>query len=229
MMKIYDREGFPNPIRARIVVAAKDLEANIEWVSVDLIAAEHKQPAFLAKNPSGTVPVLELEDGTTISESTAITEYLDNLDGNPILTGRTPRERAVVLMMQHRAEAYVIEPVGIFFHYGTPGWGTELPKYKAPDWKARSEWARREADKAQDGMRYFNTILTDRPFVTGDQFMMPDITLFAGLYFAKAVDLIPDGLPALMAWQARVSELPEVKHRTGQDLLPADLARISGG
>jgi glutathione S-transferase len=144
-VKIYDRKGFPNPIRVRAVVAAKGLESQIEWVSVDLIAAEHKQPPFLAKNPSGVVPVLELDDGTFISESTAITEYLDNLDGNPNLTATTPLERAIVLMMQHRTEAYVIEPVGIFFHYGTPGWGTELPKYKAPNWKARGEWARREA------------------------------------------------------------------------------------
>ena len=52
-MKIYDREGFPTPIRVRAVVAAKGLESQIEWVSVDLIAAEHKQPPFLAKNPSG--------------------------------------------------------------------------------------------------------------------------------------------------------------------------------
>ena len=226
-MKIYDREGFPNPIRVRAVVAAKGLESQIEWASVDLIAAEHKQPPFLAKNPSGVVPVLELADGTFISESTAITEYLDNLDGNPILTGITPLERAIVLMMQHRTEAYVIEPVGIFFHYGTPGWGTELPKYKAPDWKARGEWARREAVKAQEGMRYFDKLLTERPFVTGEMFTMPDITLFAGLYFARAVNLIPEGLPALMAWHARVSELPAIKDRTGQNLLPEDLARIS--
>ena len=119
-MKIYDREGFPNPIRVRAVAAAKGLESQIEWVSVDLIAAEQKQPPFLAKNPSGVVPVLELDDGTFISELTAITEYLDNLDGNPILTGTTPLERAIVLMMQHRTEAYVIEPVGIFFITARP-------------------------------------------------------------------------------------------------------------
>ena len=225
-MKIYDRDGFPNPLRIRAVVAAKGLEREIEWVSVDLIGAEHKQPPFLAKNPSGTVPVLELDDGTCISESTAITVFLDHLDGRPILTGKTARERAIILMMQHRTEAYVIEPVGIFFHYGTPGWGTELPKYKAPEWKARGEWAHREADKAQEGMRYFNKILAGRPFVTGDTFTMPDITLFAGLYFAKAVDLIPTGLPALMEWHARVSELPAIKNRTGQNLLPEDIARI---
>jgi glutathione S-transferase len=227
MMKIYDRAGFPNPIRVRAVVAAKGLEPQVEWATVDLIAAEHKQPPFLARNPSGTVPVLELDDGTLITESTAITTYLDTLDGDPILTGRTPLERATILMMQHRTEAYVIEPVGIFFHFGTPGWGTELPKFKAPEWKARGEWACREADRAQEGMRYFDELLANRPFVGGEAFSMPDITLFAGLYFAKAVALIPGGLPSLTAWHERVSALPAIRDRSGQDLLPEDIARIT--
>lgn len=152
-MRIYDRAGFPNPIRIRVVVAAKNLESQIEWVSVDLIDAEHKQPEFLAKNPSGVVPVLELDGGIFISESTAITEYLDNIDANPILTGRTSLEKAIVHMMQRRAEAYVIDPVGIYFHYGTAGWGTKLPPYKAPDWPGRGDWARREAEKAKEGLK----------------------------------------------------------------------------
>ena len=93
-MKIYDRPGFPNPARIRIVLAEKDLDSRIEFVSVDLIGAEHKQKPFLAKNPSGVLPVLELDDGTFISESTAITEYLDNLDGKPHLTvARRARRR----------------------------------------------------------------------------------------------------------------------------------------
>ena len=227
-MKIYDRAGFPNPIRIRVVVAAKGLESQVEWVTVDLIDAEHKQTGFLAKNPSGVVPVLELDDGTFISESTAITEYLDNLDGNPILTGRTPLEKAVIHMMQRRTEAYVIDPVGVFFHYGTPGWGTKLPAYKAPEWEGRKEWARREAQKAQDGLRYFDKLLETRMFVTGEQFTMPDITLFAGMYFAEAVKLVPDGLPALREWHARVSQLPAVKNRSGQQFLAEDLSRIAG-
>src|ERR1700709_2082006 len=104
-MKMYERAGFPNPARVRIVLAEKAITSGIEFVSVDLIGAEHKQPAFLAKNPSGVLPVLELDDGTFISEATAITEYLDNLDGNPTLTGKTPREKAMIHMMQGRAEA----------------------------------------------------------------------------------------------------------------------------
>jgi glutathione S-transferase len=122
-MKIYDRPGFPNPSRIRIVLSEKKLDDQVEFVSVDLIGAEHKQAPFLAINPSGKIPVLELDDGTLISESTAITEYLDNLDGHPVLTGATPREKAVIHMMQNRAEAELMGAVDGYFHYATQGLG----------------------------------------------------------------------------------------------------------
>src|SRR5438067_163734 len=120
-MKIYDREGAPHPARIRIVIAEKRLEKQISFVSIDLISAEHKQGAFLAMNPIGKIPVLELDDGTVISESTAITEYLDNLDGDPTLTGRSPRQKAIIHMMQRRAEMMLIDAVDDYFHYATPG------------------------------------------------------------------------------------------------------------
>lgn len=103
---------------------------------------------------------------------------------------------------------------------------TKLPPYQALDWPARGEWARREAEKAKEGLKYFDKLLESRPFVTGDQFTMPDITLFAGIYFAQAVALMPAGLPALREWHHRVPGLPAVMNRTGQTRLPGDLARI---
>ena len=66
-MKLFDRTGFPNPARIRIVLAEKNLESRIEFASIDLIGAEHKQQEFLMKNPSGVLPVLQLDDGTYIS------------------------------------------------------------------------------------------------------------------------------------------------------------------
>eukprot|EP01034_Spumella_vulgaris_P015328 gene15328-19572_t len=125
-MKLHDRQGTPNAARIRVVLAAKGMKDDVEFVSVDLIAAEQKQPAFLAINPIGKTPLLELDDGLVISESTAITEYLDNLDGHPILTGRTPREKAIIHMMQRRVEMMVLEPVDDYFHYGTSGLGPAL-------------------------------------------------------------------------------------------------------
>jgi glutathione S-transferase len=226
-MRLFDRPGFPNPARIRIVLAEKGLEPRIEFVPVDLIGAEHKQPAFLEKNPSGVVPVLQLDDGTYVAECTAITEYLDNLDGDPKLTGRSPKEKAVIHMMQKRAESELIDPVGEYFHHATPGLGAALQAFKSPDWPGRREWGHRQGDRALDGMRYFERVLQGRPFVAGGTFSMADITVFAGLMFADAAGLaIPEGCSALAAWRARVAELPSVKHRSGQAFLPEDLRRL---
>jgi glutathione S-transferase len=225
-MKIYDRPGFPNPTRVRIVIAEKGLESKIEFVPVDLIAAEHKQPAFFAKNPSGVLPVLELDDGTFVSECTAITEYLDNLDGNPTLTGRTPREKALIHMMQRRAEAYVLDPLGVFFHHATPGLGAALQAFKSPEWEGRAEMGKREGNKASDGLKYFNEVLSRQPYLAGDVVSMADVTLLAGLAFAEALGAVPPDLIALKQWQERVAALPSVKNRSGQTFLPEDLKRM---
>ncbi|WP_413711777.1 glutathione S-transferase family protein [Rhizobium sp. Rhizsp82] len=226
-MKIYDRSGFPNPARIRIVLAEKGLDSQVEFVPVDLIGAEHKQEAFLAINPSGVIPVLELEDGTLISEATAITEYLDNLDGNPTLTGKSPKEKALVHMMQRRAEAFVLDPVGIYFHFGTSGLGPLLQAFKSPEWEGRKEWAERNRSTVEEGFRYFNKILGASDFLAGDNFSMADITLFAGLAFGDAAGVqVPADLGNLLAWRARVAELPSVKNRSGQAFLPEDAKRL---
>jgi glutathione S-transferase len=226
-MKIFDRAGFPNPARIRIVLAEKGLDSDIEFVPVDLIGAEHKQPAFLEKSPSGVVPVLQLDDGTYIAECTAITEFLDNLDGAPRLTGRTPKEKAVIHMMQRRAESELLDPVGEYFHHATPGLGAELQAYKSPEWAGRQEWGHRQRDKALAGMTYFDIVLQSYPFVAGDAFSMADITVFAGLMFADAAGVVvPGDHSALRAWRAKVAELPSVKNRSGQMFVADDLRRL---
>ncbi len=225
-MRIYDREGTPNAARIRIVLAEKGLDAKVEFVSVDLIAAEQKQDAFLAMNPIGKTPVLRLDDGLVLSESTAITEYLDNLDGNPTLTGRTPREKAVIHMMQRRVEMLVLEPIDDYFHYGTPGLGKALRPWRMPDWSGAKEWGERRGVQAVRGMPYFDALLERQPFVAGESFSMADITLFASLAFADGIGLpVAPELTALAAWRKRVGELPAVKNRSGQALRPEDIER----
>ena len=211
-MKIHDIPGFPNPLRIRIALAEKGLAEQVEFVKVDLPGAEHKQAAFLALNPTGTVPVLELDDGLYLSECTAITEYLDNLDGDPILTGRTPREKGVIHMMQKRAESELIDAIGDYFHHATPGLGAALQAYKSPDWAGRAEWGRQRGDRAIAGMRYFDKVLRDQPYVAGDAFSMADITVLEGLVFAGYANLaVPEDCTALIAWNARLQERPRVK------------------
>ncbi|MEJ0034482.1 MAG: glutathione S-transferase family protein [Gammaproteobacteria bacterium] len=225
-MKLHDRQGTPNAARIRIVLAEKGLDDQVEFVTVDLIAAAQKQPAFLQMNPIGKTPVLELDDGLFISESTAITEYLDNLDGNPTLTGKTPREKALIHMMQRRVEMMLLEPVDDYFHYGTPGLGKALRPWRMPDWAAAKEWGERRGAQAVANLPYLDEVLGERPFIAGETFSMADISLFAGLAFAAGAGLpIAPELTALAAWRERVSQLPAVKNRSGQTFLPEDIER----
>ncbi|WP_397453337.1 glutathione S-transferase family protein [Pseudomonas sp. NA-150] len=226
-MKIFDCPGAPNPARIRIVLAAKGLDSSVEFVKVDLIGAEHKRSEYLEKNPLGTLPALQLDDGTYLAECTAITEYLDNLDGNPILTGKTPKEKGVIHMMQKRAESELIDAVGIYFHHATPGLGDDLRPYKSPEWTDRSVWGNKQRDKALQGMKYFDQVLKSTPFVAGQQFSMADITVFAGLMFADVAGIeIPETCVTLKAWRATVAELPSVKNRSGQNFDAEDLRRL---
>ncbi|MBM0139203.1 glutathione S-transferase [Pseudomonas cannabina] len=206
-MKIYDWFNGPYPARVRIALAEKGLLSQIEFVSVNLWTGEHKKPEFLAINYSGTLPVLELDDGTLIAECTAITQYLDALDDNPVLTGRTPLEKGLIHMMTKRAEIEVLDAVSVYFHHATPGLGPQVELYQNPEWGGRMR------DKAVRGMHYFNDVLKSRSFVAGDAFSMADIALFGGMIFASLVELpVPDECEALREWHKRMQERPSVQN-----------------
>ena len=207
-MKIHDWHTGPYPARVRIALAEKGLQSRVTFVSVSLRKGEHKRPEFLAKNYSGTLPVLELDDGTFIAECTAITEYLDSLEGSPTLTGTTPLEKGVIHMMNRRAELEVLDAISIYFHHATPGLGPDVEIYQ------NAEWGLRQRDKALRGMRYFDEVLRQQPFVAGEAFSMADITLIGGLIFAELVKLpVPSECDALPAWYARMQERPSVRNR----------------
>lgn len=207
MMKIYDYKGFPNPARVRIALAEKGLMDRVTFVTVDVPAGAARQPDFLAINPTGTVPVLELEDGTRISECTAITEFLDHSAGEPTLTGKTAKERAVIGMMQRRAEAGLFDPVSTYFHHATPGLGPKLETHQ------NKEWGLSSRERALKTMRYLDGVLASQPFLAGESFTVADITAFTALGFADFAKLeIPADLSALAGWRARVAARATVAH-----------------
>ncbi|WP_369811671.1 glutathione S-transferase [Pseudomonas citrulli] len=205
-MKIYDWFNGPYPARVRIALAEKGLLPYVEFVSINLWAGEHKKPEFLAINYSGTLPVLELDDGTRLAECTAITQYLDGLDGAPTLTGKTPLEQGTIHMMTKRAELEFLDAVSTYFHHATPGLGPEVELYQ------NAEWGNRMRDKAIRGMRYFDNLLKDQPFVAGGAFSMADIAVLGGMIFASLVQLpVPEECAALRGWHARMQERPSVQ------------------
>ncbi len=207
-MRIHDWHTGPYPARVRIALAEKNLQSQVQFISVDLRKGEHKTPAFLAKNYSGTLPVLELEDGTLIAECTAITEYLDNLDGEPTLTGRTAREKGLIHMMSKRAELELLDAISVYFHHATPGLGPHVEIYQ------NAEWGFRQRDKAIRGMHYFDGILRGQPFVAGETFSMADITVIGGLIFADLLKVpVPAECEALRNWYAAMQARPSVRNR----------------
>ncbi|MFM0721087.1 glutathione S-transferase [Paraburkholderia strydomiana] len=216
-MKIYDFPSGPYPTRVRIALAEKNLQSRVQFVMVDLYKGEHKKPEFIAqKNYSGTLPVLELGDGTFVAECTAITEYLDALDGAPTLTGRTPLEKGLIHMMNKRAELELLDAISVYFHHSTPGLGPDVEIYQ------NAEWGFRQRDKALRGMHYFDDVLKRQPFVAGEAFSMADIAVIGGLIFASIVKLpVPSKYEALQAWYARMQERPSVKNQPAFSVLTA--------
>ncbi len=204
-MKIHDYKGFPNPARIRIALAEKNLLDHVDFIHVDVPNGEHRTPAFLARNPAGAVPVLELDDGTMISECTAITEYLDTIAGEPTLTGTTPRQRAVIHMMQRRIEAGLLDAAAAYFHHATPGLGPDLETYQ------NREWGEHQRTRAIATMHALDEALATRPYMAGDTFTMADISAIAGLAYADFAAIpTPPGLAHLAAWRTRVDARPSV-------------------
>ena len=204
-MKVYEATGFINPTRIRIALAEKQAIDKVEFVEVDVMNGEHRQPAFRAKNPSATVPVLELDDGTAIAECSAITEYIDHNFSGVSLTGTTAKERAVIHMMQRRAEQNLLDAVGLYFHNATPGLGKDLETYQ------NKEWGKKQRERAIAGMHYFDGILGEQDFIAGQNFSVADITAYMGLEFADFAKIdIPAKCQNLAAWREKVAQRPSI-------------------
>ena len=205
-MKIYDFEGFPNPARVRIALKEKGVSELVEFITVDVPAGEHRRPEFAVKNPDSTVPVLELDDGTYICECTAITEYIDHAFDGISLTGKTPKQRAVIHMMQRRAEQNLLDAVGTYFHHATEGLGPDI------ETDQNRQWGERQRKKAIQGMAYFDGVLANSDYVAGDEFTMADITVFAGLAFADFAKIeLPPECSHLKAWRQKVASRPSMR------------------
>ena len=204
-MKIHDVENFPNPLRVRIALAEKGATDSVEFINVDVMQGEHRGDDFKQKNPAASVPVLELDNGTCITESSAIIDYIDNTFPGTSLTGSTPEKRALISMFQRRAEFMVLDAIGGYFHHATEGLGLNL----AVD--QNKTWGEYQHTVALKGLDYFNQQLKDRDFVTADQFSAADIALYAGLIFAQFANIeVPTNCEHLLKWKARMETRPSM-------------------
>jgi glutathione S-transferase len=199
-MKLYDSNLSPNPRRVRIFLAEKGV--SILRVEVDLGKLEHKRPEFSALNSFQTVPVLELDDGTLISESIAICRYIEELCPEPNLFGATALERAMVEMWQRRLEQRLFLPIAQAFRHSHPRMA-EMESPQFPDWGAANR------PLALRTMAIVDEALRDRPFIAGDRFTVADITGLVALDFAKPARIaIPTELARLNRWRETLAARP---------------------
>jgi glutathione S-transferase len=205
-MKLYDSPGAPNPRRVRVFLAEKGVQ--VPSVSVDLRKREHKTPEFLQKNPSGKIPVLELDDGSTIAESVAICRYLEALHPQPNLFGSTPLEVAQIEATHRQFELEFGTQVGTSWVNGPIVAKAFGPTYvQIPAAKERSD------KLVNDYYARFNTELGQREFMAGPRFTVVDITALCMIDFAMTlVQLKPaESLTNLWRWHAEVSARPSAK------------------
>ena len=182
-MLFYDSVG-PNPRVVRIFAAERGIE--LPKTKVDLRGGENRQAPYLAKNPAGQLPCLELDDGFVLAEITAICEYLDELaakanPGSASLIGSTPEERAETRMWVRRIDLYILEPLASGFRYA------EGLKMFAPRMRTIPHAADDFKALAQEKLTWLDGLMAGKPFVCGSRFTLADILLFVFLDFGKSV------------------------------------------
>lgn len=201
-MKLYNSIG-PNPHLVRVFAKEKGIEFDLE--SVDLMAGENRQDAYKAKNARGQLPCLELDDGTIISETLVICEYLEDIQPDPVLIGANPVEKANTRMWTRQAEIAITAPLTDGFRFSDG-----LPLFKD-----RIRTVPEAADGlkaiAQDGLGWLDEQIAGRDFIAGDNFSLADILLVTFLAFGAQVgqNIDPD-LKNLTAWFERASNRDSV-------------------
>lgn len=199
-MKLYQSIG-PNP---RVVLMfLEEKGASIDRAFVDIMAGENRQPAFTALNPFGQVPLLEMDDGSHLSESTAICAYIEEKFPTPPLIGSTAEERAVTNMLVRRLDYDVVAPMTTAFR-GSEG----LPMFQKR-LRCLPEAADGLKACARDGLATFDALLKGKTWLAGDRFTLADILLYCLTEFGAMVGQpTPDDLANLKAWSARVAARP---------------------
>ena len=192
-MKLYDFPGAPNPRRVKIFAEEKNI--TLELINCDMAKREHKSPEFLSKNPSGKIPVLELDDGRCISESIPICRYLESLVPEPNLFGNDPFEISFIESRNRHIELELWTQIGTSWVNGPIVGSMGLFK-QIPD-------AKKASDK--NVVAYYerlNSEFSVSEFVAGNRYSVADITLLSAIDFASSmVDLKPsEDLTDLYRW-----------------------------
>lgn len=201
-MKLFDLRAGMNPRRVRIFLAEKGID--IPRVEVDMLAGENRKPAFLAMNPMGTMPVLELDDGAHLAESVSICRYFEELYPDPPLFGTSTLDRARVDMWTRRMEFELARPITVAFTHTSPFWAGRRRQVPAAGELAR--------EMANTTMGWLDDELSQRPFIAGDSYTMADIVAQCAFVLGKSTGTpIPPERRNLQRWYQDVTQRPSAR------------------
>lgn len=199
-MKLYDTPLAPNPRRVRWFMAEKGID-DIEVVTLNLMEGGHKTPEYLAKAGLANVPMLELDDGTCITESIAICRYLESRYPEPNLFGRTPEETAVIEMWMRRAEMLVATPLMMGVRHTHPAMGA-LEQQNA-------EVGQHSIQSAMKALKVLDRRLAEGEWLVAGRLTIADIVAFTGLDFGRLIRLKPpEELTNVCRWAEAMKARP---------------------
>lgn len=199
-MKLYNSVG-PNPHVVRMFLAEKGMTVDME--DVDIMAGANRQADYLVRNPAGGSPCLELDDGSFISEITAICEYFEDIQPEPALIGTTAAERAETRMWTRRIDLGICEPLanGFRFAEGLPMFQDRM--------RCLPDASDGLKAIARDKLEWLDGLIEGREFVCGDRMTLADVLLYCFVVFGGQVGQpLPDSCPNVKGLVERVSARP---------------------
>jgi glutathione S-transferase len=201
-MILHDLAAGMHPRRVRIFLAEKGI--SIERREVDAAGGANATQDFLRLNPLGKLPVLELDDGTSIAESLAICRYLEALNPDPALMGRTPREVADIEMWALRMDHELSQMIALSFVHSSDFYRGRIEQIPEV-----ASWAR---GRALETMNWLNHELSGRRHIAGEDYTIADIVAQSAFVLGKAVGLrIPPDMTNLSRWFAEVTARPTAR------------------
>ncbi|HIM70513.1 MAG TPA: glutathione S-transferase family protein [Gammaproteobacteria bacterium] len=208
-MKFYDCKTAPSPRRARIFIAEKNIP--VEHIEVDLRNAEQMSDAFRAINPYCTVPVLELDDGTHLTTTAGIWQYLEAAYPEPALMGKTAEQKGIIADLQWRIETGGFMAMSEYLRNSAPAM-----KGRALTGTVNYEQIPELAVRGQDRLTHFfndiDELVGTKPYVAGETFSVADIDLLVVVDFAKWRKItLPETAVNAWRWYETVSARPSAQ------------------
>ena len=191
MYTLYSMQRSGNCYKVRLALSQLDVPHNL--VEMDILRGETLTPDFLAKNPNGQIPLLEIEPDRYLAESNAILWFLAERSH---LVGEGPLEHAKVLQWMFFEQHAIVPNVGAaYFWLCLVRGGRELQQHALDDWM----------EQGQRSLNVLNKHISGNKFFAGDQYTIADIALYAYTHLAEQSEFDLSPFPALRDWLARVA------------------------